>query len=79
MHFHLLIIFVILHQFGTMVNSENIEILCKGRYDAAKFAKLDRVCDDCDYLFRDKDSLRVIYKKCRLVYLHKCTYLSASF
>ncbi|KAJ8717463.1 hypothetical protein PYW08_005862 [Mythimna loreyi] len=34
---------------------------CKGHFDAAKFARLDRVCDDCHLLYREP----VIYTRCR--------------
>lgn len=38
---------------------------CKGVYDAAIFARLDRICDDCYNLFREPQ----LYTLCRLVAL----------
>lgn len=34
---------------------------CKGVYDAAIFARLDRICDDCFNLFREPQ----LYTLCR--------------
>lgn len=36
---------------------------CKGVYDAAIFARLDRICDDCYNLFREPQ----LYTLCRYV------------
>ncbi|KAJ8717464.1 hypothetical protein PYW08_005863 [Mythimna loreyi] len=34
---------------------------CKGHFDAAKFVRLDRVCEDCFNLYREP----VVYTRCR--------------
>lgn len=45
---------------------------CKGVYDAAIFARLDRICDDCYNLFREPQ----LYNLCRFVAFHSVLYLN---
>ncbi|CAH2984762.1 unnamed protein product [Chilo suppressalis] len=37
---------------------------CKGVYDAAIFARLDRICDDCYNLFREPQLYTLCREKC---------------
>ncbi|KAF9422351.1 CHH-like protein isoform X2 [Spodoptera litura] len=37
---------------------------CKGVYDAAIFARLDRICDDCYNLFREPQLYNLCREKC---------------
>ncbi|XP_061384296.1 CHH-like protein isoform X2 [Danaus plexippus] len=37
---------------------------CKGVYDAAIFARLDRICDDCYNLFREPTLFTLCRSKC---------------
>ncbi|CAH0696077.1 unnamed protein product [Spodoptera exigua] len=37
---------------------------CKGVYDAAIFARLDRICDDCYNLFREPQLYNLCRKDC---------------
>ncbi|XP_052743944.1 CHH-like protein isoform X2 [Bicyclus anynana] len=37
---------------------------CKGVYDAAIFARLDRICDDCFNLFREPQLYNLCRSKC---------------
>ncbi|XP_075981488.1 ion transport peptide isoform X2 [Anticarsia gemmatalis] len=37
---------------------------CKGVYDAAIFARLDRICDDCFNLFREPQLYTLCREKC---------------
>ncbi|CAH0696078.1 unnamed protein product [Spodoptera exigua] len=45
---------------------------CKGVYDAAIFARLDRICDDCYNLFREPQ----LYNLCRFVAFYFVLYLN---
>ena len=62
-----LIVLLIVQQQGCLVKAANlhkrsfVSLGCMGVYDKAKFARLDRVCEECYQMFRDPD----IHAMCR--------------
>ncbi|KAK9712685.1 Crustacean CHH/MIH/GIH neurohormone family [Popillia japonica] len=44
---------------------------CRGNYNKSKFARLDRVCEDCYNLFREPEVHTMCRKKCFTSYMFK--------
>lgn len=54
---------------GQIFKRSFVGLGCLGVYDKAKFARLDRVCEDCYQLYREPD----IHSACRYVFITSTT------